>query len=360
MIKEFVKQYFDEFVPYKAKRWCYEDGILLKAALDLYKSTNDEYFKDFILNYLDKFIDENGNALGYPKQEYSTDDCQSAFVLPWAYEVTKKEKYKKAIDIFYSQLQEQPRCKCGNFFHKLRYPYQVWMDGLYMAQPFYVIEGLKRNDISVIDDTLSQFRNVRKYLFDESRHIYVHAYDEQKVMQWSNKEDGKSANSWSRACGWMMMALVDIVEIFGKNNPNSKELIAMYKELIDGLIPYLDKEYTMLYQVIDHPNEEGNYLETSGSAMMAYSLLKACRLGVLDDGYGKLGEIMFNNITRKYLREDESGHYFLGGICQVAGLDNEKRDGSRKYYYSEKISENEVKGCAPYFMAYSEILRKGE
>ncbi len=360
MVEEFVKQYYKEFVPYKAKRWCYEDGILLKATLDLYNATKDDCYKDFILNYLDKFIDEDGNALGYPKSDYSTDDCQAAFVLPWAYDLTKKEKYKKAIDIFYSQLEEQPRCKCGNFFHKARYPFQVWMDGLYMAQPFYIIEGLKRGNDKVIEDTLSQFKNCRKYLYDEKRHLYVHAYDEQKIMQWASKVDGKSENSWSRACGWYMMALVDIIEILGKDHYASKELLKIYKECVDGLIPYLDKEYTMLYQVIDHPEDEKNYLETSGSAMMCYSLIKANRLGLIDDGYKILGNTMFNNITKKYLREDSPNHYALGGICQVAGLDNEKRNGTRAYYYSEKISENEVKGVAPYFMAYSEILKEGK
>ncbi len=229
-----------------------------------------------------------------------------------------------------------------------------------MAQPFYIIEGLKRGNDKVIEDTLSQFKNCRKYLYDEKRHLYVHAYDEQKIMQWASKVDGKSENSWSRACGWYMMALVDIIEILGKDHYASKELLKIYKECVDGLIPYLDKEYTMLYQVIDHPEDEKNYLETSGSAMMCYSLIKANRLGLIDDGYKILGNTMFNNITKKYLREDSPNHYALGGICQVAGLDNEKRNGTRAYYYSEKISENEVKGVAPYFMAYSEILKEGK
>lgn len=357
-IDEFIKQYYREFIPYKAKRWCYEDGILLKATLDLYNATNDDFYKNFILGYLDRFIDDDGVPLGYKKEEYSTDDVQSAFVLEFALNLTHKDKYQKAIDLFYKQLEEQPRCLCGNFFHKGRYPYQVWMDGLYMAQPFLVIEGLKRNNQAVLLDTLNQFKNVRKYLFDEKRHLYVHAYDEKRVMQWSNKLDGKSENSWSRACGWYLMALVDIIEILGVNSEISKELTKIYKEAIDGLIPYLDKEYTMLYQVIDAPNDKENYLETSGSSMMSYSLLKAYRLKIVDEGYGLLGDIMFNNITKKYLVKDTNGHYELNGICQVAGLDNEKRNGSKAYYYSEKICANEVKGVAPYFMAYSEILRE--
>ena len=177
-------------------------------------------------------------------------------------------------------------------------------------------------------------------------------------MQWADKTTGKSANSWSRACGWMMMAMVDIIELIGVNDSRIIVLKTMLKEMVDGLIPYLDKRYKMLHQVIDALNDKENYLETSGSCMMSYSLMKAYRLNILDKSYFTLGETMFNGITKRYLRENKDGYITLGGICQVAGLDNEKRDGSRAYYYSEKIVKNEVKGVAPYFMAYSELLRK--
>ncbi len=357
MIKEFITQYYLDFTPYKTKRWCYEDGILLKATLDLYRSTKDERYADFILDYLNTFINDDGYPLGYKMEEFSTDDVEPATVLFWAYDRTKSIKFKKAIDVFYEQLLDQPRCKCGNFFHKLRYPYQVWMDGLYMAQPFLVNYGLHFNHNNLIDDTIEQFLHVRKYLFDESRHLYVHAYDENKVMQWANKENGKSSNSWSRACGWMMMALVDIIELIGINDKRSLVLKGILIEMVDGLIPYLDKDYSMLYQVIDAKEDKDNYLETSGSAMMSYSLLKGYRLTILDKKYKEIGEKIFSGITRKYLKVDEKGIITLDGICQVAGLDNERRNGSKEYYYSEKIVKNEVKGVAPYFMAYSELIK---
>jgi unsaturated rhamnogalacturonyl hydrolase len=127
--------------------------------------------------------------------------------------------------------------------------------------------------------------------------------------------------------------------------------------MIYWLKPYVDKEHFMIHQVVDHIGEKGNYLETSGSSMMAFSLLKAYRLGMVDKSYQELGLKMYEGITKTYLKETD-GHYALGGICQVAGLDNERRNGSAEYYYSEKICENEVKGVAPYMMLVSEVLRK--
>ena len=358
MIEEFIEQYYNDFIPYKTKSWCYEDGILLKATLDLYLATKNEKYKDFIISYLDKFIDDNGKALGYKRENYSTDDVEPATVLPWAYEETHKEKFKKAIEIFKTHLEWQPRTRCGNYFHKLRYPYQVWMDGLYMAQPFSLITAINDNNDEKIHDIINQFNNVRKYLFDEKRKLYVHAYDEAHYMQWANKEDGKAPNVWSRALGWMMMALVDIIEI-AKNKYDMTSLINMYIELVDGLIPYLDNETKMIYQVVDAKDDKDNYLETSGSAMLAYSLIKAYRIGIVDEKYHKLGHEVFDGICKKYLVKRDN-RYYLGGICQVAGLDNEKRDGSKSYYYSEAKVENEVKGVAPFIMAYSEILREKE
>lgn len=361
MIKEFIDQYYNEFISYKTKRWCYEDGIFLKASVDLYKATNDNKYKEFVLNYLDKFINDNGQALGYDLSEYSIDDIQAATVLFWAYDITKKEKYKKAADIFYHQLEGQPRCQCGNFFHKKRYPYQVWMDGLYMGQPFYCQYSLLNNKKENIDDTISQFINVRKYLFDENRHLYVHAYDEQKVMQWASKKDGKAPNVWSRACGWMLMALVDLYEIINPVFPDKAQIfVKLLNELIDGLLPYLDSKTKMIYQVVDRCELTNNYLETSGTCMLGYALEKGVRLKMIDGKYAKLGKCIYDGIVSTYLIKDANSHISLGGICQVAGLDNERRNGSTDYYFSEKIVKNEVKGVAPFFMLIAELIRKGE
>lgn len=356
-VEEFITQYYKDFTPYKAKRWCYEDGILLKASVDLYEATKNDFYKDFVLKYLDEFVQEDGKPIGYKREEYSCDDIESSYVLFWGYEQTKSEKLKKSIELFTEHLAWQPRARCGNYFHKLRYPYQVWMDGLYMAQPFHLLTALNsENKDKEIEDIMNQFRNCRKYMYDESRHLYVHAYDETHYMQWANKETGKAPNVWSRACGWMMMALVDISELLGVNDENAKELMGMYNELVEGLIPHLDKETKMIYQVVDYPNDTDNYLETSGSSMLAYSLLKAERIGALNEKFKGLGKELFENIVSTHLVE-QNGHLELTDICQVAGLDNEKRDGSRNYYYSEKRVSNEVKGVAPFFMAYSEYLK---
>ena len=129
-------------------------------------------------------------------------------------------------------------------------------------------------------------------------------------------------------------------------------------ELVAGIVPYIDEDTNMLYQVVDQAGREGNYLETSGSSMIAYAMLKGARLGVLPLQYRATGARIFDGICRKYLSEKD-GMLNLGGICLSAGLgpeNNPKRDGTYGYYVSEPVVENDAKGAAPFLMCYGELL----
>ena len=135
-----------------------------------------------------------------------------------------------------------------------------------------------------------------------------------------------------------------------------EKLGAIYKELIDAMLPYQDKETGMWYQVVNRGRIKPNYLETSGSAIFAYAIMKSVRLGYLDESYFTFGERAFTGICETYLSE-ENGELQLGGICLVAGLGNkEMREGTFDYYMREPIVKNEAKGVAPLILAYIEIL----
>jgi unsaturated rhamnogalacturonyl hydrolase len=115
----------------------------------------------------------------------------------------------------------------------------------------------------------------------------------------------------------------------------------------------------MYYQVVDQPGREGNYLETSGSCMIAYAMLKGARLGVLPEEYAAFGKKTFDGIVRTQL-SDENDTLTLGGICLVAGLgpeNNRRRDGTFEYYISEPVVQNDAKGVAPFVMCYTEVMR---
>ncbi len=339
--------------------WNYIDGCMITALLAMSDITGDARYFDFAESFIDWFVLDDGTIRTYDRKKYNLDDINEGRVLFPLYAKTGKEKYKKAAGNLYRQIQEQPRTFEGNFWHKAIYPNQVWLDGLYMAQPFYALyeTTFGSGDVS---DTLSQIANVRLRMFDEARKLYYHGYDATRTIFWADPVTGCSKNFWLRSVGWFSVALVDLCEIL-PNGAGRDRLCEIFNELIAGVAPYADKETGLYWQVVDQGGREGNYLETSGSSMLAYSMLKGARLGVLPKEYAAKGEKTFRGIVDKYLSFTD-GELNLGGICLVAGLgpeDNPRRDGSYEYYISEPVVENDAKGVAPFVLCYTEIKRLG-
>lgn len=349
MLKAYFQQIMTSFQPYKKGRWCYEDGFLMNAFYTFYQETKNKVYFEFVKEYYDEMIGDDGQIKNYQLEEYNIDNIAPGITLFFLYQETNIEKYLLAIETLGKQLLTHPRTNAGNYWHKKRYPYQVWLDGIYMGQVFRVRYALLHQDQNILNDVLMQLKNLRKDLFDEKGKLYVHAYDESKSMQWANKENGKSPNIWSRSLGWLAMAYIDMIE--DSNHPDIKEL---FVEMMTALEKY-HHEY-MFLQLVNLPDLQGNYHETSGSLMLAYAYLKGARLKILDQKYYDFGKKVFNATIDRYFYSNNEG-YHLGGTCEVAGLDNERRDGSTDYYLSEKIVVDEVKGVAPLILAYSEILK---
>lgn len=337
--------------------WNYMDGCMIKAVIELYHITKKEEYLAFADQFIDYFVNEDGSILSYDPKEYNLDNVNAGKTLFDLYELTGKEKYRKAIDTVYSQLKGQPRTSTGNFWHKMIYPNQIWLDGLYMAQPFYMQYELTYNHGANCMDSYHQFLNVYRLMRDLRNGLYYHAYDDSKEAFWCDKVTGLSDNFWLRALGWYAMALIDTMEVMPESMGTEKaELNRIYKELIDSMLPYQDEESGMWYQVVNRGGIMPNYLETSGSAIFAYAIMKSVRLGFLEDSYFTYGQRAFDGICGKYLSEKD-GELQLDGICLVAGLGNtEMREGTFDYYMREPIVKNEAKGVAPLILAYIETL----
>lgn len=338
--------------------WNYIDGCMIKAILEMYAITKEEKYLKFADAFIDYRVKEDGTIVGYSVEEFNIDNVNAGKTLFELYILTGKEKYRKAIDLVYTQVQKQPRTKEGNFWHKKIYPNQVWLDGLYMAQPFYMEYETKFNKKENYKDIFHQFFNVYELLRDKETGLYYHAYDSSREMFWCDKETGLSKNFWLRALGWYTMALLDTLD---KCDPASYEedyekLKKIFAELMESMLRFQD-ESGMWYQVVNMGGRERNYLETSGSSIMAYALLKGVRLGFLPEDYKEKGEKAFTGICNTYLNTEE-GKMSLGGICLVAGLGGkEMRDGSYDYYMSEPIVQDDAKGVGPFLLAYTELLR---
>lgn len=340
----------------KSASWNYIDGCMITALLSMADITGESKFFDFAEGFIDHFVLEDGSIRTYKPEKQNLDDINEGRVLFRLYSATGKEKYRLAAELLHRHLENQPRTCEGNFWHKAIYPNQVWLDGIYMAQVFYALYTANFGD-GDFSDTVSQLENVRAKMFDEEKKLYYHGYDASRKAFWADPVTGCSKNFWLRSIGWFSVALVDLLEIV--TGEGKQKLTAIFTELMAGIAQYADPETGMYYQVVDQMGRAGNYLETSGSSMIAYAMLKGARLGILDKEYAAKGQKTFGGIVKRYLSftGDELN---LGGICLVAGLgpeDNRRRDGSYEYYISEPIVENDAKGVAPFILCYTEMKR---
>lgn len=368
-IKDYVERILSESTPDaplwniekirqgKINGWNYIDGCMMIALLNLYRITGEKRYYDFAEHFLDHYVLEDGSLRGYREEDYNLDNICEGRVLFDVWDISGKEKYRLGIERLYGQLLRQPRTWEGNFWHKAIYPDQVWLDGLYMAQVFYARYTTRFEDGSHCGDILDQFRTVRLRMFDPETGLYRHGYDASGAAFWAG-ENGCSQNPWLRSLGWFAAALVDVAAEM-EDTSARQELGSFARELAGNLLPWIDRESGMLWQVPTRIGGEGNYPETSGSAMIAYFFLKGARLGMLDKVFAQEGAGIFHSICSRYLTETD-GKLNLGGICLVAGLgpeNNRRRDGSYEYYISEPIVSNDAKGLAPFLMCYTELLR---
>ena len=341
----------------EAANWNYIDGCMLTALLEMAKISGDARYSDFVEQFVDSFVLEDGSIRTWNRDKQTLDDINEGRVLFPLYAMTGKEKYRLAAQLLHKALEEQPRTHEGSFWHKKIYPNQVWLDGVYMAQVFAALYE-KHFGSGDYGDIVRQVRTVRERMFDEEKKLYYHGYDASRSAFWADPVTGLSKSFWLRAMGWFAAALADLCEILpqGEDRDFISGLLA---EMMSSVSAYADPESGMYHQVVDRPGEEGNYLETSGSSMIAYAMLKGARLGVLEKKYAAQGRKTFDGIVNRYLRF-EDGSMELGGICLVAGLGPEndrRRDGTYAYYISEPVVSNDAKGVAPLVMCYMEVKR---
>lgn len=341
----------------KPASWNYIDGCMLTALMEMETLTGDERYFAFVKSCIDHFVGEDGSIRTFKQSAHNLDDINEGRVLFTLYERTGEEKYRRAADFLRACLDEQPRTPEGSFWHKAIYPNQVWLDGIYMAQPFSALYET-RFGAGDCSDVVRQIQTVRDRMLSKEKGLYFHGYDASKTAFWADPDTGCSKNFWLRSLGWFAVALADLLDILPAAEGRDS-LKVIFTELMGSVRRYADPDTGLYWQVPDQGGRAGNYLETSGSAMLAYAMLKGARLGALEEDYAAQGRKTFDGIVEKYLTFTGDG-LNLGGICLVAGLgpeDNRRRDGSYEYYISEPVVENDAKGVAPFVLAYTEIKR---
>ena len=338
-------------------KWHYEHGLVLYASLKAADLHGDDSIYPWVYSMYDPMIASDGSIAMYRKGEYNLDQINAGRALFPLYDRSGEERFMKAASLLREQLETQPRCRNGVYWHKEIYPWQIWLDGLYMEGPFNMEWAVRHSDNEEMDDVVNQIETAYSTMKDSNTGLLYHCYDESRGMKWSDDDTGLSPHFWSRSIGWFLMASIDVLDYLPESSGKRDAIIKIIQSLSASVIPFQSKE-GMWYQVTDEGWREGNYLETSGTAMFAYSFFKGARLGYLGSEYIEYAEKALEGIKKLYLTEDDSGGLHLGGICSVAGLGgNPYRDGSFKYYISEKVVQDDFKGVGPFILACTEAER---
>lgn len=337
-------------------KWTYEYGVVLKGLEGVWLNTGDGRYFSFIQKGIDNFVSGDGAIRTYNAADFNLDNINSGRSLLLLYKVTGQEKYRKAAMLLRDQLKAQPRTSAGGFWHKKIYPSQMWLDGLYMAEPFYAEYAATFREDTDFDDIANQFVLMERHSRDEKTGLLYHGWDETKQQRWANPITGTSPNFWDRAVGWYAMALVDTLDYFPQQHPRRAELIAILNRLAKSVVKYQDLKSGLWYQVMDKGTEQGNYLEASGSSMFVYALAKGVRNGYLPVTYSPAAKRAYQGLVDRFIKIDSNGQTNLEGTVSVAGLGgNPYRDGSYQYYLSEKVVTNDPKGVGSFLLASNEM-----
>jgi unsaturated rhamnogalacturonyl hydrolase len=339
----------------KPANWDYEQGLFLKAIEQVYIRTGDAKYFDYIKKNIQSFVDEKGNIRTYKASEFNSDNITTGRALLFLYQEIGDEKYKLAAQKLREQIKNQPRTKEGGFWHKDRYPNQMWLDGLYMIEPFYAEYGTIFNENNW-DDIVKQFELMWKGALDLKTGLLFHAYDYAKVQPWANKTNGHSPNFWGRSMGWYEMALVDVLDYMPENHPKRSILISQLNKLSEALLKIQDAKTGLWYQVPNFPGRKGNYLEASCANMFVYSFAKGVRKGYLSPKFLEAAQKAYKGITKEFVTKDPTGNTHLEKTVSVGGLGGTPyRDGSYDYYLSEPLKKDDLKGVGPFILASLEM-----
>ena len=354
----------------KDAHWEYEMGVLLEGVKQVWYRTADDRYFQYIQKNMDRYINADGSIRTYKLDEYNLDYITPgrSLLLLSQQSLPGKEKYRKAADLLYKQLTQQPRTKEGGFWHKKRYPYQMWLDGLYMAEPFYaeynaLFGRSNGEDSKHFDDIINEFVWMEKHARDSKTGLIYHGWDESHEQKWANPKTGTSPNFWSRAMGWYAMGLVDVLDYIPQTHPRRSEMIAILQRLMPALVKYQDPKSGCWYQVTDRVGDKGNYLEASGTGMFVYALAKGIRMGYLPVSMMPAARKGYDGMLKQFISTDAKGLIHLEKTVLVGGLGGTPyRDGSYEYYLSEPLRQDDLKGVGPFIMASveMEIARSGD
>jgi unsaturated rhamnogalacturonyl hydrolase len=300
--------------------WEYNTGIVLFGMSKMYEATRDKRYLDYIRRWVDGYVNDQG-VLGWDQaRTHNLDYIQPAMLILFLYEQTGEQKYRTAARTVREAFGHIPRNAEGGFWHKGIYPNEMWIDGIYMGEPFLVRYGKLFGDAAFCNNTaVFQATLAAEHCLDPKTGLLFHAWDQDRNAAWADPKTGTSPIIWSRGMGWYVMALVDILELLPSAHPGYSRLHDLLERNIAGLAAVQDPKTGLWFQVLDRGSLPGNWIETSSSGMFIYAIRKAIRLKLVEPSYLGVAERAWAGLQATF-EQDASGRPVFTGAVQGMGV----------------------------------------
>ncbi|MFI5197501.1 MAG: glycoside hydrolase family 105 protein [Thermoanaerobaculia bacterium] len=297
--------------------WEYNSGIVLAGIAEVFRHTRDPHYLAYIRRYVDTYLRPDGSLdFGEDSGGHNLDRFQPGVLVLFLYEETREGKYERAARWLRGRFDTFPRNALGGFWHKQKYPNEMWLDGIYMAEPFLVGYGLLFGEPKFCFETaVAQATLVGAHTRVPGTGLFRHAWDADCNAAWADPATGVSPEVWSRAMGWYVMALVDVLEKLPVDQPGRSKLRELLREAAGGIQRTQDPKTGLWFQVTDKPAQPGNWLETSASGMFVYALKRSVDRSDLGAGFLATANRGWTGLLSR-VTEDSEGRPVVEGTVE--------------------------------------------
>ena len=335
-----MERYEAELLPPKGV-FHYHQGVFLSGMEGVYYLTDKKKYGDYIKSYIDSLVDEDGNIINYEKERL--DDLQPGILLFRLIEETGDVRYEKALHTIMGHIKAWPKNNVGGFWHKFIHPDQMWLDGLYMGGQIMAMYGAKYNQDWCFEEIYRQATLMWKYCKKHENGLLYHAWDESKKEEWADPVTGCSPEVWGRAAGWYIVALTTILGYIPDTCKFKAELIEIVQDYCTAIARFQDDESGCWHQVVDKGNKEGNWIESSCSALFVCGMAKAIKAGYIKEQFRVIVDKGFRGVINM-VEENDDGTIILPDICIGTGV------GDYEFYIDRPTRENDLHGIGAFVL----------
>ncbi len=325
----------------------YHDGVFLSGVERVYELTGDEKYYDAVKNWIDRFVDAEGNLLKARLNQL--DDLMPVRLMIKLYDRTGDERYKKVLDSVMELYENWQVNEYGGFWHKNIFPNQMWLDSLYMASPNLALYAKRFGEKKYFDLAYKQMKLMWDNMRDNRTGLLYHCWDASKTAVWADKITGLAPEFWGRALGWYVVSTFDLASYMPDDYDKKQEFIDNGVALIKSILLYRDENSKKWFQIVNRTNDPDNWLETSCSCLFTYAIAKAVNEGYLPEEYKEVARECYEGIINDVKIEERK--ILIDEVCVGTGVLSYD-----KYLLRARVT-NDLHGMGAFVLMCSECAK---